>query len=334
MTLRVFEAFAGYGGAAFALKRSGIPHKIVGYSEIHPHSIALYEKNHPGHRNFGDITQLDAESIPDFDMFTGGFPCQAFSSAGLGKGELDTRGTLFHEILRICRVKRPRYILLENVKGLLSKRHRETLNKIVSELERIGYDVTHELLNSKDYGVPQNRERVWIFATLEGLPEGWRLIPPGQSSPPHIADFLDRRVSAKYYKSAQQVQRLEQVTGVDLRVKGPLCFDVYNRKIRHDGLCITITEPHHNNMRIVDLDRRGEATIRKLTEAEHFRLMGFRDGEIDMAGQSYQQLCRAAGNGWDVNIVEHILRHIAAIANPRARRARMRSEQLSLNDAA
>lgn len=310
MTWRVFEAFAGYGGAAFALKRSRVPHSIVGFSEIHPHSIELYNANHPGHRNFGDITLVDPGSIPDFDFFTGGFPCQAFSSAGLGRGELDTRGTLFHHILRICRAKRPRNILLENVKGLLSKRHAVTLKKIVSELESLGYNVSHELLNSKDYGVPQNRERVWIFATLNEVPLEWRLIPRASKKTPHISEFLDTEVDIRYYKTPKQVKRLEEVTGVNLRVKGPLCFDVYNRKVRHDGLCITITEPHHNNMRIVDLDAKGRGTIRKLTEREHFRLMGFRDGEIDFAGQSYTQLCRAAGNGWDVNLVERLLRLI------------------------
>jgi DNA (cytosine-5)-methyltransferase 1 len=323
---KVFEAFAGYGGAAFALKRARIPHQIVGFSEIHPFSIELYNANHPGHKNFGDITEIDPAGLPDFDFFTGGFPCQAFSSAGLGRGELDTRGTLFHHILRLCAVKRPRHILLENVKGLLSTRHRQTLNKILNELENLGYEVTYELLNSRDYGVPQNRERVWIFATMDRLPHGWSLVPAGKSQSPHISDFLDSDVDSKYYKSPLQVRRLEEVTGVDLAVKGPLCFDVYNRKVRYDGGCITITEPHHNSMRIVDTDEHGNGTIRKLTEREHFRLMGFRDGEIDFAGQSYQQLCRAAGNGWDVNLVSKILSKIkkldSANSSPVERRAR------------
>jgi DNA (cytosine-5)-methyltransferase 1 len=307
---KVFEAFAGYGGAAFGLKRSGVDHRIIGYSEIHEHSIKLYEANHPGHMNFGDITAIDPQSLPEFNFFTGGFPCQAFSSAGLGRGELDTRGTLFHEILRICSARRPQHILLENVKGLLSARHKATLNKILTELRGLGYSVTYELINTKDYGVPQNRERVWIYATLSEIPALWRLSPEREEATPHIADFLDPAVPDKYFKSRSQVERLEEVTGVNLDVKGPLCFDVYNRKVRHDGLCVTITEPHHNTMRIVDIGSDGRGTIRKLTEAEHFRLMGFRDGEINFAGQSYTQLCRAAGNGWDVNLVARIFKRI------------------------
>lgn len=310
---KVFEAFAGYGGAAFALKRSGIDHSIVGYSEIHRHAIELYEANHKGHTNFGDITLIDPNQLPDFNFFMGGFPCQAFSSAGLGRGELDTRGTLFHHILRICERKLPRFVLLENVKGLLSKRHSATLNKIISEFERIGYSVTYELLNTSDYGIPQNRERVWIFCSLTPIPKGWNLIPKPKRKAPPLAKYLDSEVSGRYYKTPEQVRRLSEVTGVDLKVKGPFCFDVYNRKVRFDGLCITITEPHHNNMRIVDTDSHGNATIRKLTEKEHFRLMGFQEGEISFAGQSYQQLCRAAGNGWDVNLVTKLLKHIKTL---------------------
>jgi len=112
--------------------------------------------------NFGDCTQINPNELPDFDLLTGGFPCQSFSAAGKGRGELDTRGTLFNEIIRIAEIKKPKYMLLENVKGLTYKNHRETFNKILSELERIGYDVKWKVLNSKEYGIPQNRERVFF----------------------------------------------------------------------------------------------------------------------------------------------------------------------------
>ena len=104
-TVRVFEAFAGYGGASFALKRLGYPHQIVGYSENDPHAITIYEANHPNIPNFGDISTIDEKQLPDFDLFTGGFPCQPFSTVGLGLGELDLRGTLFNEIIRIVKHK-------------------------------------------------------------------------------------------------------------------------------------------------------------------------------------------------------------------------------------
>jgi hypothetical protein len=122
-TLRVFEAFAGYGGASFALKRTGINYNVIGYSENDKFASALYEKNHPDVPAFGDITQLDPNTLPDFDLFTGGFPCQPFSQVGLGKGESDTRGTLFHDIVRVCEAKRPKHILLENVNKSWIRRH-------------------------------------------------------------------------------------------------------------------------------------------------------------------------------------------------------------------
>ena len=121
--LKLFEAFAGYGGASFALKRAKIPFNVVGFSEIDKFAIELYKKNHPNVKEFGDITTIDPNLLPDFDLFTGGFPCQPFSQVGLGRGELDTRGTLFHDIIRICNKKKPTHILLENVKGLTTSKH-------------------------------------------------------------------------------------------------------------------------------------------------------------------------------------------------------------------
>ena len=308
--IRVFETFAGYGGASFGLKRAGIPHEVIGYSENDKWASSIFELNHPGISAFGDITNVNETLIPDFDMLTGGFPCQPFSSAGLGHGEGDTRGTLFHDILRICRHKKPKHILLENVKGLLSKRHRSTLSTILSSLEGLGYKVDYRLLNTKDYGIPQNRERVWIYATLISDIDPGSVFELTKSPLPHIKEFLDQHPDDELYKSEKQTHRLEETTGVTLISNEPLCFDVYNRKIRKDGVCITITEPHHNGMRIVE-PRIGEKPwVRKLSIAEHYRLMGFKDGEFDFGDFSYQQLCKRAGNGWDINVVSKLFKNI------------------------
>ncbi len=308
--LRVFEGFAGYGGATFGLKRSKIPHEVIGYSEILPKAIELYELNHKGVKNFGDITKIKPEELPDFDFFTGGFPCQAFSSAGSNKGELDTRGTLFNDIIRICDVKKPEFILLENVKGLLSKRHKSTFSKIISELKRIGYNVDYKLLNTKHYGIPQNRERVWIFATKKEIPDNWSLEPEKEELKIFFKDLLEKDVDEKYYKNEKQTDRVIELTKVDMDVPEPLCLDIYNKKIRYDKICMTLTEPHHNTMRVVEPKKDGKFRMRKVTEKEHFSLMGFKEGEIEMGDMSYSQLCRAAGNGWDVNVVAKILNQI------------------------
>lgn len=311
--LRVFEAFAGYGGASFGLKMAHVPHRIIGYSEIHPNSIELYEKNHEKIKNFGDITKLDPSDIPNFDLFTGGFPCQAFSSAGKGLGELDIRGTLFYEIIRICSQKQPTHILLENVKGLITQRHHSTFQKILSELRRLGYNVVWELLNSKEFGIPQNRERVWIFATKKNIPSDWSLSPDPEPLKLHFKDLLEKSPDPKYFKNEKQVKRLIEVTNVSLDVKEPSCFDVYNRKVRTDQISITLTEPHHNNLRVVEPRSNGVVTVRKMTEREHFRFMGFTKDEIKIDGMSYSQLCRCAGNGWDVNMASKIFKQIAKL---------------------
>ena len=128
--IRVFEGFAGYGGASFGLKHARVNHEVVAYSEIDPDAIELYQYNFPKIPNLGDITILDPYSpiLPDFDLFTGGFPCQPFSTVGKRQGVHDERGrgTLFGDIIRICEVKRPKYILLENVKGLLTGKMKNT----------------------------------------------------------------------------------------------------------------------------------------------------------------------------------------------------------------
>ncbi|MGI6589477.1 MAG: DNA (cytosine-5-)-methyltransferase [Candidatus Iainarchaeum sp.] len=311
-TIKLFDAFTGYGGASWGLKKAKIPFEIVGYSEIDKFAIKLYELNHKNVKNFGDITKINPDKIPDFDFFTGGFPCQTFSSIGKGQGELDPRGTLFYDIIRICEKKKPKFILLENVKGLTTNSHKPTFEKILSELDRIGYNVQSKILNSKDYGIPQNRERVWIFGVKKNvaLPKGWHFEPNKRKLKKYLKDFLDDKVDDEYYLNEKQINRLIEITKVNFNVKEPLCFDRYNKKIKTDGLCMTITEPHHNIMRIVEPKINNKFRVRKMTPTEHFRFMGFANNEIDLNGFSYNQLCKCAGNGWDVNLVSLIMKRI------------------------
>ena len=310
--IRVFEAFAGYGGASFGLKRSGLPHEVVGYSEFDKYASLIFEANHPNIKNHGDITQIDPNhhDFPDFDLFTGGFPCQPFSSAGLGQGELDIRGTLFYDIIRICEVKKPQHLLLENVKGLKTKKHKQTFEKIQSELNLLGYSLDIKLLNTKDYGIPQNRERIWIYGYKGSLPENFSIAPEKEPLNLLFKDFLDDNPPEYLFLNEKQISRLEEIHKVDFNVSEPLCLDIYNKKIKHDGTCITITEPHHNSLRVVHPPVNGKFVVRKLSITEHYRLMGFKDGEFNFGEQSYQQLCKRAGNGWDVSLAGKILTKI------------------------
>ena len=149
--LRVFEGFAGYGGGHFALSRlkekyPKFEFEVIGYSEIDKYACELYDLNHKNSKgklikNFGDITKLNPDDVPDFDIFMGGFPCQPFSTAGMQKGVDDPygRGTLFQHIIRICETKKPKYILLENVKGFFSKKFVSTREQMEDMLRNMGY---------------------------------------------------------------------------------------------------------------------------------------------------------------------------------------------------
>ena len=319
-TLRVFEGFAGYGGASFGLRHAGIEHEVVGYSEFDKFASALYDANHKDKngepiRNWGDITKINPEELPDFDMFTGGFPCQPFSTVGLQQGELDRygRGTLVYDIIRICAYKKPKYVFLENVKGLATKRFESTFNMIKEAFRELGYGELHyAILNTKDYGIPQNRERLWMFAALGGLPEDFSMVPPTIQNGLRLKDFVDENPPADLYLSQAQIQRIKDFYGIpSFVVNEPSCFDLYNRNIRSDGLCITILSPEHNKLRLVEpTGPDGLEVVRKFSVTEQFRLMGFKDGEIDFANQSYTQLSKRAANGWDVNLVGILLKHI------------------------
>ncbi|MCH5213697.1 MAG: DNA cytosine methyltransferase [Muribaculaceae bacterium] len=312
--IKVFEGFAGYGGASFGLKRSGLNYEVIGMSEFDKFASDLLAQNFPDIHNWGDITTLDPTELPDFDLFTGGFPCQPFSSAGLQLGFDDKygRGTLFHHIIRICKVKKPRYLLLENVKGLTQKKFTSTFDTMKQMLRDLGYgEIAYGILNSKDYGIPQNRERLWIFAQLGGLPKNFEITPPKVELKFRFGDFLDANPPEYLYLSDAQIAHLKVKHRIDsFLVDEPLCFDVYNKKIKKDALCITITQPEHNSLRVIEKPKNGKEIVRKMSVDEQFRFMGFEDGELKYEGHSYSQMSKRAGNGWDVNLVGILLKHI------------------------
>lgn len=173
MTIRFFDMFSGIGGFRSGLEAIG-DFKCIGHCEIDKYANqaynAIYEPK--GELFYEDATKIDPEGLPDIDLICGGFPCQAFSIAGRREGFDDARGTLFFEISRIAAVKRPSYLFLENVPGLLSHDEGRTFTTILSTLSDLGYDVSWQVLNSKDFGVPQSRKRVFIVAYLRGYGSG------------------------------------------------------------------------------------------------------------------------------------------------------------------
>lgn len=229
--IKVFEMFAGFGGASFSLKELGVDFEVVGFSEIDKYAIQCYNQNHFNTKglteeeisfcydsfdlidkkrlpkNYGDCTKINAKGLPDFDLLTGGFPCQAFSGAGKGLGELDTRGTLVYDIIRIAEEKLPKYMLLENVKGFTFKKFKSTFDKVLSELDRIGYDVHYKVTNAKDFGVPQNRERIWFVCIRKDLNRGFEF-PQEQELNIYLKDILEDEVDEKYYLKDSTIQKM------------------------------------------------------------------------------------------------------------------------------
>jgi len=163
--MKYLSLFSGIGGFELGI---GDRAECIDFSKTDKYATQVYKKHFPNHKNYGDITKIDAKGLPEFDLLVGGFPCQSFSIAGNRGGFNDTRGTLFFEIARIVKEKQPRLLLLENVKGLLSHDKGATFFTIISTLDELGYDCQWQVLNSKNFGVPQNRERVFIIGHLRG----------------------------------------------------------------------------------------------------------------------------------------------------------------------
>ena len=164
--IRFFSTFTGVGGFEIGIQRAIPNSECVGMSEFNNHSNKVLKRQFKGVKNYGDITKIKEDELPDFDILCGGFPCQAFSIAGKRMGFEDTRGTLFYDLARIAKCKKPKILFFENVKGLLSHEQGRTITAILQTLDELGYDAEWQLLNSKHFGVPQNRERIIIIGHL------------------------------------------------------------------------------------------------------------------------------------------------------------------------
>ena len=167
--IKFIDLFAGLGGTRIgfqqACEEKGIESECVFTSEIKPYAVEIYQHNFNNDEIHGDITQIDAKDIPNFDFLLGGFPCQAFSVAGNRKGFEDTRGTLFFDVARVIKEKKPKGFLLENVEGLVSHDKGRTLQTIISVLEELGYNVDWKVLDSSEFGVAQRRKRIYIVGS-------------------------------------------------------------------------------------------------------------------------------------------------------------------------
>lgn len=336
--IRVFEAFAGYGSQSIALRNLGIEHEVVAISEIDKYAIQAYEAIHGPTLNLGNICKIDPKDIPQHDLFTYSFPCQDLSvagkQAGLGEG---TRSGLLYECEKIIEYCRPKYLLLENVKNLVGKKFKADFDKWLEYLEELGYTNYWQLLNAKNYGVPQNRERVFVISILgEHKPyEFPNPIPLDKC----IADILEDEIDEKYYinKPFHLVTKghqaeldikgmdcIKRVYGTDkvapalttmqggLREPKIICEQRCDEGLRFfkGNVCGTIrTIDASGDKRVIEEGFK----IRKLTPRECFRLMGMRDDDIDkiqQVGISDTQQYKMAGNSIVVNVLEVIFKNL------------------------
>ena len=203
--IRVFEAFAGYGSQSMALKRLGIDFEVVGISEIDKYAIQAYMAVHGETHNYGDISKIDWSSVPDFDFLTYSFPCTDISTAGQQKGLAEgsgTRSSLLWECRKAIEAKRPKYLLMENVKNLVSKKFTPYLKEWLRFLEGHGYSNYTKVLNAKDFGVPQNRERVFMVSILGEVSFHF---PKPFTLEKRLKDVLEKDVDESFYLSEKVV---------------------------------------------------------------------------------------------------------------------------------
>ena len=209
--MRLLSLFSGIGAFEKALKNMGIPFELAGYCEIDKYASKAYALIHnvPESMNLGDITQVEAEILQNIDLITYGFPCQDISNAGKQKGFEDengerTRSGLFFEALRIIEGTKPKFAICENVKALVSKRFEREFATVLESLEEAGYNNYWQVLNAKDYGVPQNRERVFIISIRKDIDHGFTFPTPFPLEK-RLKDVLDDKVDEKFYLSEQAV---------------------------------------------------------------------------------------------------------------------------------
>ena len=198
--MKFYDAFHGIGGFRLGLEALGF--ECVGGCENDKYAVESY-KNHFGDGEVSDITKIDPKTLPDFDLLTAGFPCQAFSIAGKRKAFNDPRGELFWQIPRILKAKKPKYFILENVKGLKSVRNGDIFRQIIEALESCGYAVDWQVLNSVNFGIPQNRERIFIIGKLGGdlfYRFDWQFPKYDYKV---LKDILEKDVDEKYFINAK-----------------------------------------------------------------------------------------------------------------------------------
>lgn len=327
--IKSIDLFAGIGGIRLGFDQAfGKNIQTVFVSEWDESAKKTYKANFQDETEIaGDITAINEKDIPDFDICLAGFPCQAFSIAGRKKGFDDnfkgqTRGTLFFDVVRICAEKKPKVIFCENVKGLTIHDHGRTFKVIVGALRELGYTVFYKLLNSKDFGVPQNRERIYIVAFRNDIAPGEFVFPEGTDSTKTIRDIMeDAPIPSKYYLSDVYMQTL-----INHKKRHESKGNGFGYEIRNlDGIAGTLVCGGMGRERNLIIDNRehdttptthikgkiNEEGIRKMTPREWARLQGFPDSFKFVLADVH--LYKQFGNSVTVPVIKAIAEKIKGV---------------------
>lgn len=296
--LKLIDLFAGIGGIRLGFEQAFGDIQCVFTSEIDKHAVTTYQANFGTEPIWGDITQIDENDVPDHDILLAGFPCQPFSQAGLKKGFTDTRGTLFFDIERILLAKRPQAFLLENVKQLKGHDKGRTLQVILEHLKAAGYKVFYDVLKARDFGVPQNRERIYIVGFLDHSVQFE--FPKPTDLPTRVGDILEKKVDDKYTIS-DRLWAGHQRRKIQNKLNGKgFGYGLFNE---HSEYTNTISARYYKDGSEILIEQTGK-NPRKLTPREASRLQGFpADYIIPVSdAQSYKQF----GNSVCVPVVKAI----------------------------
>jgi DNA (cytosine-5)-methyltransferase 1 len=311
--MKHLDLFSGYGGFTIPAQKYGI--ETIGFSEIDKYAIQVLNYHYPNIKNYGDITEIKGEDLPTVDIITGGSPCQDLSVAGKGAGLNGKRSGLFFHFMRLIKEKQPTYFVWENVKGALSSSRGWDFARVQIEMEQAGYDVQWQVINAKDFGVPQNRERIFAIGIRKGSGREILFKRIGSSQNIKTRQQVSSTIHAGYYKQGGRDQQyINKIvnTGHD----GTNIFST-------DGIAPTQKalgggQGAKTGLYAVPNSTSNQETlegmrIRRLTPTECERLMGLEDGwtakgivdgrEVDISDTQRYKMC---GNGVVVNCVDYI----------------------------
>lgn len=304
---RMIDLFAGIGGTRLGFIQTGAVN-IVFSDEFNKFSQKTYRANF-GDMPAGDITQIDENDIPDHDILVGGFPCQPFSQAGLKHGFEDARGTMFFEIARIIKAKRPKAFLLENVKNLLGHDHGNTYKTIQGILEDLGYVVYHKVLAAKDFGVPQNRERIYIVGFDKNTVHNYEdfQYPEPPMMPTRLGDILETEVDDKYTISDRLWEGAVKRKEKNRKAGKGFGYSLFNADSPYAN---TISARYYKDGSEILIEQKGK-NPRRLTPREAARLQGFPEEFIIPVSDT--QAYRQFGNSVAVPVVRAVAEQIIRV---------------------